>query len=200
MKALVLGITGIMSSGKSSFCKALSLQGVEIISSDELVDKLYQKDSDGAKELAKLRIPGIIKIDGSVDKPKLRDLMFSNTDVRRKVEQAIHPIIISEIKELIKTKKSEIVAVEIPLLFEAKLESLCDVTLTVFRKKHDAISSIMKKYDISVNKAEEMLRAQLPITSKMILSDLTVINNGPVDDMDKKAKIIKRSVLELWKN
>ena len=200
MKALVLGITGIMSSGKSSFCKALSHHGVETISSDELVDKLYQKGSGGAKELAKLKIPGIIKTDGSVDKPKLRDLMFSDTDVRSKVEQAIHPIIISEIKELIKTKKSEIVAVEIPLLFEAKLEGLCDVTLTVFRKRQDVISSVMKKYDISISKVEEMLKAQLPITSKMVLSDLTVINNGSVDDMDKKAKIIKRSVLELWKN
>lgn len=200
MKQTVVGVTGIMSSGKSTFCKALGEIGFQIISSDDLVANLYKKNSDGTKALAKLKIRGLVKNDGSVDKPKLRELMFGDKSFRKKVEQLIHPIIISEIKKLIKKAGNKLVAVEIPLLFEARLENLCDYTVTVFREKRHSLSAIKDKYKIALAEAENMLNAQLNLVEKMIRSDFTIINDGSLEDLNKKAIIFKRSVMTLWKN
>jgi len=198
MKNPVVGITGIMSSGKSSFCKALGQIGFQIISSDDLVADLYKKNSAGAKALAKLKIKGIVKKDGSIDKPKLRKLMFSDTKFRKKVEGLIHPIIVSEIKKILKKKEGKLVAIEIPLLFEAKLDSLCTYTVTVFREKAHSISAIKDKYKIALAEAENMLNAQLDLAEKMIRSDFTIMNGGSIADLNKKAIILKRSVMTLW--
>jgi len=199
MKEPIIGVTGIMSSGKSSFCKALSQIGFQIISSDDIVANLYEKNSEGAKALAKLKIEGIVKKDGSVDKTKLRNLMFSSADFRKKVEKLIHPIIISEIKEMLKKKEGELVAVEIPLLFEAKLDSLCSYTVTVFREKRHSLSVITDKYKVALAEAENMLNAQFDLAEKMIRSDFTILNDGSLDDLNKKAIILKRSIMTLWK-
>lgn len=199
MKNPVIGVTGIMSSGKSSFCKALSRIGFQIISSDDLVQNLYKKNSAGAKALTKLKIKGIVKKDGSVDKPKLRELMFCDKVFRKKVEKLVHPIVISEIKKILKEKKDKLVAVEIPLLFEAKLDSLCSYTVTVFREKRHSLSVIKDKYKIALAEAENMLNAQLGLAEKMIRSDFTIMNTGSIEDLNKKAIILKRSVMTLWK-
>ena len=199
MKNPAIGVTGIMSSGKSSFCKALKQNGFQIISSDDLVANLYKKKSAGAKALAKLKIKGIIKKDGSVDKPKLGKLMFANTNFRAKVEKIVHPIVVCEIKKMLKEKNTKLVAVEVPLLFEAKLESLFTYIVTVFRNKKDSLVFIKDKYKISLAEAQNMLNAQLDITEKMIRSDFTILNYGNVGDLNKKATIFKRSVMKLWK-
>lgn len=199
MKNPVIGVTGIMSSGKSTLCKALSQIGFEAISSDDLVAGLYNKGSAGAKALSKLKVKGIVKKDGSVDKPKLRALMFSDAKFRKKVEAIVHPIIVSEIKKLLIKKKDKLVAVEIPLLFEAKLESLCSYTVTVFRKKEEALCSIKNKYKINIAEAQNMLDAQLDLVEKMIKSDFTIFNNGTINDLNKKATTLKRSIMTLWK-
>jgi len=199
MKNPVIGITGIMSSGKSSFCKALGELGFRTISSDDLVNTLYQKGSAGAKALAELNINGIVNKDGSVDKPKLRELMFSDAKLRKKIESVVHPIVISEIKDLIKKDEKEPIAIEIPLLFEAGLESLCSFTVTVFREKRHALLSTQEKYKIALIEAENMLNAQLDLVDKMIRSDFTILNDGSLDNLKQKAKILKRSVQTLWK-
>jgi dephospho-CoA kinase len=199
MKNPVIGITGIMSSGKSSFCRALSRIGFQIISADNLVQNLYKKNSAGAKALTKLKIKGIVKKDGSVDKPKLRELMFRDKAFRKRVEKLVHPIVISEIKRMLKEKEDKLVAVEIPLLFEAKLDSLCSYTVTVFREKRHSLSVITDKYKIALTEAENMLNAQLGLAEKMIRSDFTIMNTGSIEDLNKKAIILKRSVMTLWK-
>ncbi len=199
MKNPVIGITGIMSSGKSSFCRALSRIGFQIISADNLVQNLYKKNSAGAKALTKLKIKGIVKKDGSVDKPKLRELMFCDKAFRKRVEKLVHPIVISEIKRMLKEKEDKLVAVEIPLLFEAKLDSLCSYTVTVFREKRHSLSVITDKYKIALAEAENMLNAQLGLAEKMIRSDFTIMNTGSIEDLNKKAIILKRSVMTLWK-
>jgi dephospho-CoA kinase len=199
MKNPVVGITGIVASGKSSFCKNLGDLGFRVISADDLVQALYQKGSKGTQVLAKLNINGIINKDGSVNKPKLRGLMFADPELRKKVEKAVHPIIIDQIKGLISMDEQKPVAVEIPLLFEANLESLCSYTVTVFRKRGHSLIAIKEKYKIALAEAENMLNAQLDMAEKMIRADFTILNDGTLADLKKKAEILKRSVMTLWK-
>ncbi len=199
MKNPVVGITGIMASGKSSLCKSLAELGFRVISADELVQALYQKGSKGAQILAKLDIRDIINNDGSVNKPKLRELMFVDKAFRKKVEKAIHPVIIKEIQELIAQDETKPIAVEIPLLFEAELDNLCSYTVTVFRKRSHSIEAVKEKYKIALAEAENMLNAQLDMTEKMIRADFTVMNDASIAELNKKAESLKRSILTLWK-
>ncbi len=149
--------------------------------------------------MAKLDIRDIINNDGSVNKPKLRELMFVDKAFRKKVEKAIHPVIIKEIQELIAQDETKPIAVEIPLLFEAELDNLCSYTVTVFRKRSHSIEAVKEKYKIALAEAENMLNAQLDMTEKMIRADFTVMNDASIAELNKKAESLKRSILTLWK-
>ena len=145
MKPIVIGITGSIASGKTSFTEALASLGIRTLSSDKIVFDICQKDRAGYKALKDLKIPDLI--DKELNKTLLRELVFNNNDIRRKVEEKLHPLVIDEFKKTISSlKDKEILAIEIPLLFEAKVEDLCDYTVVVHRDLSKIINSIVDRY------------------------------------------------------
>jgi dephospho-CoA kinase len=188
MKPIVIGITGSIASGKSSFTEALSGLGVQTLSSDKIVFDICQKNKSGYNALKDLKIPDLIDKDKELNKTLLRDLVFNNEDIRRKVEEKLHPLVIDEFKRKISSlKDKEILAVEIPLLFEAKIENLCDHTVVVYRDLSNVINSIVDRYKTIKIQAEKILNTQLSAGEKILRSNIVILNNGDIKSLKLKA-------------
>ena len=185
---LIIGVTGSIASGKSSFCHILKDLGFELINSDEIVNELYQKDGTAYKAITALGIDNITKNDGEINKENLRMLIFNDPVMKQKVEALVHPLVIDEIQSRIQKSLKTNFAVEVPLLFEAGLQSMFPCIVTVFAEKENILSNTEKKYGIKRAEAEKILSSQMDIEEKMKRSNFVIMNTGTIDDLREKAE------------
>jgi dephospho-CoA kinase len=190
----ILGITGSIASGKSIFCKILAEQGCTFIDSDRIVHELYKPGNKGYEALVKnktLKPKVPINSDKTINMDKLRTLIFGRPLYREKIEKIIHPLVTAEIKKSIKNAPKDInIAIEMPLLFEKKLEGLVDLTIVVQSPIEQVMERVMKKFGISKEDALKILNAQMPVSEKLYKADVIVLNNGDMEELKEKAKTV----------
>ena len=138
---MILGLTGGIASGKSTVSSFFKEIGIEIIDADkiarevseqnEVIDKLVEIFGEEILEKKTLDKQGRRKI----ARKNLREIVFSNKENVKKINNIIHPRVIEVFEERKKTNlANEIVIFDIPLLFEANLEYLCNKVIVVDRK------------------------------------------------------------------
>ena len=121
-----VAITGKIASGKSLAMSIFESNNIPTLNSDEIVAKLYKDEivTNKIERLFSLKFN-----QRSVDKEILRNYLLIHPKDKRKLERYIHPLVAKEIKKFLTTNKSAIKVVEVPLLFESKLDSLFDVII-----------------------------------------------------------------------
>ena len=122
-----VAITGKIASGKSTAIIEFIKKGYDVLSSDKVVSELYLKE-DIARKIEKLL--GISFNSKVVDKDILRKHLLTHPKDKRKLERFIHPLVAKEIINFLSLSKSKI-RVEVPLLFESKLDALFDVIIVI---------------------------------------------------------------------
>ena len=183
MNRLIIGVTGGIASGKSTFLSILGENGFKIISADEIVKRLYEKGAPGYNAIKGLGIADLFDMNAELNKKRLRHIIFSDVKMKTKVEKMIHPLVISQMKEFIESNHTSNIAVEIPLLFEAGLEDMCTHTVTIYAKKEMMMRNIKTRYGATEKEAEEMLASQMDIQTKMKMSGFVIMNNETLDDL-----------------
>ena len=190
MKPITVAITGTMGSGKSSFNKALCELGFKTMSADRIVGALCQKGQRGYLGLLQLNIEYLTDKDSNIDKNFLRELVFSDDKIRKKVEAILHPLVIEEIKlEIATLKEGEKFSVEIPLLFEIGLDKLCDYNVVVHRDQNEVFKSVSDKYNPDKFNTKKLLELQMSSGQKMIKADYIIMNDGDLETLKQKAKM-----------
>lgn len=190
----ILGITGSIASGKSLFCNILGDLGFTVIDSDQIVHELYQPGNKGYKALTgnkafKPEIP--LNSDKTIDRNKLRKIVFENKAYKEKIEKIIHPLTTEQIKKSIKKlSENTNIAVEIPLLFEKKLENLVDITVCVQSPMEKVIERIIEKFTVSEEDAFKILKNQMPVNEKLYQADIIILNNDGIDAMKEKGRAL----------
>lgn len=95
---LRIGLTGGIASGKSTAAQILHDLGAATFDADRIVAELYAPGAEGSRAVAALFGSGVLAADGSVSKPALARLAFSDPAARRRLEAAIHPLVVAEIR------------------------------------------------------------------------------------------------------
>lgn len=140
---LVIGITGTMSSGKSTFLKLAQSKGYQTISSDEIVKDLYE-DPLVINQIKKL-IPESNN-NGKINKRIVTQVIVQSPKIKERLEKIIHPLVKAKIIQEIVASKSDFIFVEAPLLFEAELEGYFDVIVGVKANPTKIKEIIINKY------------------------------------------------------
>lgn len=181
----VYGITGGISSGKSTLSKYLTNEGFFVIDCDTLVHDSYY-DEICLKQLKQL--DHMIVKNNKVDRTYLRQLVFNHCFFKAKVEEIIHPIVLSKIKERMEQCKEDFVFLDIPLLYEVRWQSLCDEVIVVYVSKSIQIERLMKRDAIGVEDAMIKINNQMDIEEKVKMCDIVLDNNDTIDVMVKQFK------------
>ena len=132
---IVVGLTGGIASGKSTIIKLIRKKNIPVHDSDLCVKRIYQKPSDSLLFfLKKIGLKRAIKR-RKIDRKKISNIVFKNKTILYKLEQHMHmKIEVSRNRFLKKQRKQrkKMVFLDIPLLFEKKLDYLCDYTFLLF--------------------------------------------------------------------
>lgn len=178
----VIGITGGIASGKSNVCQVVSDLGYPVISSDKISMDLSKKDGPMYKAIINKFGSEYLDEAGEIDRKKLGRLIFNNSAAKLVLNQATHPIIVEEIKRQIKELPEGLIFVEIPLLYEAKLEYLCDKIICVFLNKKQQVIRLMEREGIDEDYALAKIHSQMDLYMKKELADYVINSQGTFEE------------------
>lgn len=198
---LLLAVTGGIASGKSTVADMFAKLGAPIIDFDRLSRVVVEPDKPAWREIIGYFGKDIALPDGHIDRKKLAQIVFQNTEKRKKLESFVHPRIFAEfvkkLKELSLKAENKIVQVVVPLLFEANMQHLFHKILLVYIPPEMQIKRLMKRDHISRDLATKMLAAQWPIDQKRRLADFLVDNSGPLAETEKQVQEIWETLQKL---
>lgn len=132
MRALRLGITGKIASGKSTFATLLRQQGIEVIDTDLLAKELMASDPALRAEIITILGPQAYS-DGALNKSYVAEKIFTDDELRHKVEAVVHPAVMAECeKRIAAAPDGSIVGVESALLVQTGYDELFDVLVMIW--------------------------------------------------------------------
>lgn len=194
-----IGVTGGMGAGKSFAAEALAEQlGVKSISADALCRDLLEVDQPGYLQFRKQFSHDFFLADGSINRPYLRDVIFSDNQQRKILDDILHPLVRLKLQELCNVatiNKVDFVA-EVPLLFEKGWQDDFDYTLVIFAQHSVCIERITNRDHVSKDDAEKSIASQMLLAKKCTLGDWVIDNSGSFAATLKLIEEFKGKILE----
>ncbi len=189
---MVIGITGGISSGKSTISKILISRNYKLIDCD-LISKELTNIDEVVLEIAE--IFGDEVIDGTnINRKKLGELIFNNETKKKQLENIIHPRVVQKVIDEIKSSKEKIIFVDCPLLFEAKLEYLFDKIIVVYVNFETQVKRLISRDKIDIDFALKKINAQMRLDDKAKLADFVIDNSYSLEETINQLDNIIRSI------
>jgi len=194
---IVLGVTGNLASGKSEAARIFKKHGALVFDADEAARKAVRKGTPAYKAVVKLFGKEYLRKDGEIDRKKLAVRVFSHPEDLKKLNILLHPgVIIESMKWIERTRKKRgLLVMDVPLLFESKMEDLADVTLVVSSPREKMIARAAKN-GMPESLARKILSTQWPLGKKEKLADYVIHNNGTHKDFEKEVLRVMRELKE----
>ncbi len=193
----ILGITGGIASGKSTFRKLL-LERVEadFFDSDACARELLDEDETIKDQVLRKIHPQAYGGDGKVNRPLLRELIYQDAAKKRTMEAILHPVIRQRWSQqaLAASAASRLFVVDIPLLFETKAESLFDLIVTVACSLDVQLARLFSQRDLSPEISKKIIATQMPLDVKITRSHHVIWNDGPLETLTAQTELFSRSL------
>jgi len=192
---LLVAVTGGIASGKSVVSKMLEELGAPIIDYDVIAREIVEPGKPAWKDIVAYFGEQVLKEDRQIDRKKLSDIVFRDTEKRKKLEGFTHPRIIEEAArqadEIAGKNPDAIIQVAVPLLIEINIQYKFHKVLLVYVPRETQIERLIKRDGITREAAESILKAQLPIDEKLGYADFVIHNEGTLEDT-------RRQVEQVW--
>ena len=173
----VIGITGGIATGKSTVLSEMSRRGIPTVSSDVLAHRCLNPGTPSYRRIVHHFGPGILAPNGQINRTILGRLVFSNPRERHWLERQTHPRVIQGLKRFIHSHRG-LLALDIPLLFEAGLENLVDRILVVSSRQKNQIRRQTRRTHLSVAEAKRRIQSQQSLSYKRKHADYVIVNDG----------------------
>jgi dephospho-CoA kinase len=201
---ILLGVTGGVASGKTTVVRILEELGAPVIDFDLLSRKVVEPGQPAWKEIVAYFGEQVLLEDRTLDRKKLSEVVFRDTEKRKKLEGFIHPRVFGEfiklVKELTSKDPDAIIQVDVPLMIEMNLQYIFHKILLVYMPEEMQVERLMKRDRISEETARNMIRSQLPIEEKRGYADFIVDNSGTLEETRRQVEEIWKKLKEIQKN
>ena len=175
-----IGLTGGIASGKSSVGRFLEQQGIAVLDADLYAHEALAPGTPATRAVLE-RYGAKVQsaLSKGLDRAALGTIVFSDPQERTWLEAQLHPLVQQRFDQELQTHVGErVVALMIPLLFEAGLESLCSEVWVVHCSPTQQRQRLMTRNRLSLEAAEQRIRAQWPMDRKTELADCVIKNGG----------------------
>src|SRR5229473_763873 len=193
-----IGITGGISTGKSTFCECLkeTLPAAKFFDADAVARQLVDLEEVKQELLAKFGF-GIFSRNGDLNRAALRTIIFQDAAKKQALEKILHPRIRRQWSAEAERHRNspDFFFADIPLLYETGGETLCDRVVVVACSPDIQLANLMRRMKLERAAAEAMIKSQMPLEGKIKRADHVVWNNGERSVLADQAN----SLVELWR-
>ena len=175
-------LCGNIASGKSTVQKLLENQGYRVLDTDKVAHELLTvNNSELFLEFKKFDVFE----NGEFSREKLGKLVFTNKEIKQKLENILHPQIREKMKEFFEQNQNEkYLFVGIPLLFEANMADLFDKIIFIYADDDIRLKRLLLRNGYSVDYAKARLNSQMRQEEKAQKSDYVINNNGSIEELN----------------
>jgi dephospho-CoA kinase len=193
----LIGLTGGIATGKSTFAALLRQRGLPVVDADEL-SRAASRTAPVLEAIAREFGPGLLGPDGQLDRKKMGALVFGDDDARRRLEAILHPAIraamVAETERLAR-EGHPLAVYDSPLLFEAKLGDQVECVVVVYAPRIEQLERVIRRDGLSWPDAQARVASQMDIETKARLADVVIDNTQAPDSLPLKAERLHRDLL-----
>ena len=193
----IIGLTGGTGSGKSTVSKFLAHLGAVVIDADKVGHEVFKPGTKAWQEVVDAFGQGIISADGTIDRRKLGEIVFSNPGARAKLNQVMHPLIYEQVKSRIEEygkKGVAIIIVEAPLLLEVGWKSLVDEVWVTSASEATVIKRLKEQKGLSEAQSLARIRAQLTDEERIRQVDVVIDTDCALDELKERVEALWRKL------
>ncbi|HDR2160071.1 TPA: dephospho-CoA kinase [Enterobacter cancerogenus] len=177
----IVALTGGIGSGKSTVADAFSRLGISIIDADIIARQVVELNTPALKAIEAHFGSAIVNNDGTLNRRKLRERIFSDSSEKVWLNALLHPIIHQETQRQMAEATSPYVLWVVPLLVENQLHKKADRVLVIDVSPETQIERTMARDHVSREHAEQILAAQATREARLAVADDVIDNNGAPD-------------------
>lgn len=197
----VVGLTGGIGSGKSAVADLFAAAGAEVVDTDVIAHELTRPGGAAIEPLKQLFGAACISPDGSMDRKKVRDLVFNNPVAKQKLEALLHPMIRAESQRRIAAARSAPYVVHVvPLLVESRdYRSRVQRVAVVDCAEEVQVARVKARSGLSEDEVRRIIAAQAPRARRLAAADDVIDNSGPLAALPGQVLTLHQRYIELAK-
>ena len=196
---LIIGMTGGIGSGKSEASKIFASLNIEVIDLDKISREVTEKDHEAIEEIKTLFGQSLFNKENELDRKKLRDMIFSDKNLKIKLENILHPKILVKVKKKLSVFSDEpYVVIDIPLLFETnQYVPLISRSLVIDCELSDQIERVRKRDGMEIAMVQSIISQQVDRNTRIQRGDDVILNDGSIESLVDSIKNLHEKYLNL---
>lgn len=195
---LIVGLTGGIGSGKSTVAVLFAEHGAGIIDTDVIAHRLTQTGGEAITAIRAAFGDDYITDDGTLDRAKMRGLIFSDAAAKQRLEQILHPLIFEQAKAQLQQMQTKpyILAV-VPLLPESRtFRQLVQRVLVVDCEENTQIARVIGRNRLTEKEVRAVIAQQTPRAARLQLADDVIHNDSGLDDLAEQVAVLHERYLK----
>ena len=196
-KALRIGVTGGIGSGKSAVTKMFEARGVAVVDADVIARLVVEPDTQALNLIAEHFGHTILQPDGTLDRAALRAKVFQVESERKWLESLLHPLIRTEIVRQLELSESPYSVLSSPLLLETGQNMLVDKVLLVDASEALQIERTQQRDNIDATAVGAIIASQWPRAKRQAKADFIIDNDGTLGELEEAVEKMHQQFLTL---
>lgn len=187
----LIGLTGGIASGKSTVAKILQQLGAAIVNADVLAREVVEPGEPAWHDIIAAFGRDVLQPDQTLDRQKLRTLIFNNPTARKQLETIIHPRVRALAEQRIREQTAAgfgVIVYEVPLLFEGNIHEWLRPVILVACDVDTQRRRLEQRDQLDAAAAQKHIDAQMSLEEKRRLADYVIENNGTPADLERQVR------------
>ena len=192
----VVGLTGGIGSGKSAATAIFEDLGIDVVDADLASREAVLPGSKALDQIQKKFGNEILLEDQSLNRAKLREIIFDNSEDKTWLEQLLHPEIRHIIQSKLENSSSEYVILVSPLLFETDQHEFCNTTILIDSSLNSQVSRTSKRDSVSEDSVKKIISTQMSRDDKLKIAKIVINNDDSLEQLESNVKKVHENLIK----
>lgn len=197
MNRFIVGLTGGIGSGKSAACDSFAQRGIVIVDADIVAREVVEPGCASLEKIQSHFGDHILQPDGTLNRGKLREIIFVDPAEKKWLESVLHPLINTEIRRKLSEAQSDYAILASPLLLETQQFQLVDRILVIDVSEQLQIERASHRDGTSQAQIKAIMQTQLSRQERCARSDDIILNHGDIHELGSQVAKLHQLYLKL---